>query len=75
MAKTSLKKSTRIKAENRILQQKLVAEIAAGKRAAPVAPTPKPKAKRKVKKKKKEGGGSFRKLVRDRNKLFQSVFE
>ena len=72
---TSIKQSTRIKAQNRILQQKIVADIAAGKRKAPVAPKAKPKVKRKVKKKKKKEVRGFRKLVSDRNKLFQSVFE
>jgi len=51
MAKTSIKKSTRIRAENRILQQKIVREIKAGTRKDPTLVKPK---KKKAKQKRKK---------------------
>ena len=75
MAKTSLKESTRRKGELRIAQQKIAADIKAGRIKAPTAPKAKRKAKAKKKGRKALDVRGFSKLVKARNKRFESVFE
>ncbi len=56
MAKTSIKRSTRLKAENRIQQQKLLRDIKAGRIKDPSLVKPKvKKVKKKSKQKRKNG--------------------
>ncbi len=62
MAKTSIKRSTRLKAENRIQQQKLLRDIKAGRIKDPSLVKPKAKkakAKKKSKQKRKNGEGNL----------------
>lgn len=61
MAKTSIKRSTRLKAENRIQQQKILRDIKAGRIKDPslVKPKVKKKVKKKSKQKRKNGEGNL----------------